>query len=279
MSSYREPADTPSRLSDELKAPLFDPDDSYGPSQDDKRQRRRLKQLLAGQVVVIVALVCYIILMSSIWQAKKNYWIRHELYSPARDAVRYETVVFDSGIASGRTKYQGYPTEENIKAWEDLYNAGVSIIPAEQAAKLPVPSRPHEKVPGYYTIQLDVFHELHCLAGLPTIINRIRMGLWGRESALLEPNNTETITNFNETSMSMDHLSHCIDAIRQSLMCNADISPVPWVWNSKLQKLRPVENSTHTCRDFEAIRLWAEERQAPTWNESVFVPDPLRGEV
>lgn len=116
-----------------------------------------------------------------------SYLLIDVILAPARDAVRYETVVFDPGIGSGRTKYQGFPAEENNKAWEDLYQgrliillsftltakltigsiAGTSIIPIEEAAKLPVPSRPHEKSPGYYTIQLDVFHQLHCLVAFP----------------------------------------------------------------------------------------------------------------
>lgn len=105
------------------------------------------------------------------------------------------------------------------------------------------------------------------------------MGLWARDAALLELGNAQTIAHFNKTSMSMEHLSHCIDAIRQSLMCSADISPISWHWNEEVGKLRPIENSTHTCRDFGAIQQWARDRQALAWDESVFVPDPLRGEV
>ncbi|PLB53919.1 hypothetical protein P170DRAFT_344221 [Aspergillus steynii IBT 23096] len=198
--------------------------------------------------------------------------LKRPLLAPAQDVVRYETVVFNRSIAPDLTEFQGYPSDKNNKAWEDLYQAGMSIIPKEQAAKLVDPSRPHEKVPGYYTVQLDVFHQLHCL-------NRIRMGLWGRDTALRYPDSIDSIDHFNHTDMSMEHTGHCIDVIRQSLMCSADISVVPWTWHTEAKVVRPHDNSTHTCRNFGAIQKWAKDRQAPNWNESVFVPDPLRGEV
>jgi len=50
------------------------------------------------------------------------------------------------------------------------------------------------------------------------------------------------------------HLDHCVDQIRQALMCHADLTPVPMI---------PVEGAPdgaiigngelHTCRDFDAV--------------------------
>ena len=41
--------------------------------------------------------------------------------APARDVVRYETKVFQSGFGSNKSPYMGYPTKENRQRWEDLY--------------------------------------------------------------------------------------------------------------------------------------------------------------
>lgn len=55
------------------------------------------------------------------------------------------------------------------------------------------------------------------------------------------------------------HVRHCFDYLRQSLMCAADgtLEPVDFSlggvtgWGVKRQ-----------CRDYEALKLWAEERRA-----------------
>lgn len=71
------------------------------------------------------------------------------------------------------------------------------------------------------------------------------------------------------------HIDHCIDSIRQSLMCSSDITPIPYVWFTEHQAALPVTNVFRTCRDFDVLREWARERQSFTFNSSVHVDDPL----
>ena len=59
------------------------------------------------------------------------------------------------------------------------------------------------------------------------------------------------------------HLNHCVDAIRQSLMCNPDITPLVWQWSDEAQRQIPRANVLHTCRDFSHIQSWARNHQAP----------------
>ena len=53
------------------------------------------------------------------------------------------------------------------------------------------------------------------------------------------------------------HTDHCIDALRQSIMCSADISPYVWRPDNATGKLRPDNRVVHTCRNFERIWEWA----------------------
>ena len=76
-------------------------------------------------------------------------------------------------------------------------------------------------------------------------------------------------------ALSMKHLDHCIDSIRQSLMCSADITPLPYVWWRKYNQLMPASAVTHTCRDFDALRDWAKEHRAGAIDAFVQVHDPL----
>lgn len=57
-----------------------------------------------------------------------------------------------------------------------------------------------------------------------------------------------------------DHIDHCVDAIRQSLMCTADVSVLVWTWNKKKKMNMEVGQIAHTCRKFDKIQEWARER-------------------
>lgn len=56
-------------------------------------------------------------------------------------------------------------------------------------------------------------------------------------------------------------LDHCIDSIRQSIMCHGDIATVYWQWMPVRQQPLPRLEITHTCRDFDAITDWAKEHR------------------
>lgn len=65
-------------------------------------------------------------------------------------------------------------------------------------------------------------------------------------------------------------LAHCLDILRQQLMCTVDIGVLGQVWYQPPDK--PLQafvdfNTVHTCRNFEAIREWAEKHQLPDPNE------------
>lgn len=63
----------------------------------------------------------------------------------------------------------------------------------------------------------------------------------------------------NYTLKSKVHLRHCVGAIRQALMCYADISPVVWQWSAQYKEAEQRDDIMHTCRDFDKIQEWAKE--------------------
>lgn len=40
--------------------------------------------------------------------------------------------------------------------------------------------------------------------------------------------------------MGIEHLKHCYDALRQSLMCSVDLTPLPWKWDEEQQEAKEV---------------------------------------
>ncbi|KAK4496833.1 hypothetical protein PRZ48_012817 [Zasmidium cellare] len=78
---------------------------------------------------------------------------------------------------------------------------------------------PIAKDPGYYAVILDVFHQLHCL-------NMIRKRVRSRES----------FDEMQDGPLNTVHMDHCLDSLRQSLMCSGDITPMPFVWYKQFEE-------------------------------------------
>jgi hypothetical protein len=59
-------------------------------------------------------------------------------------------------------------------------------------------------------------------------------------------------------------IAHCLDIIRQQLMCTADTGVLGQVWWN-VEKPTPFVdfNTQHRCKNFDALRQWAESRQLP----------------
>ncbi|KAH7123581.1 hypothetical protein B0J11DRAFT_529353 [Dendryphion nanum] len=65
--------------------------------------------------------------------------------------------------------------------------------------------------------------------------------------------------NVSLKSIDERHIGHCLDYLRQSLMCAADTT---------LEPVDPVRGGvtgwgvSHTCRSYEDLKTWAESRRA-----------------
>lgn len=178
----------------------------------------------------------------------------HLLYSPAQSVLEYEVKSFTPG-REHKTIYQGL-SDEADRAWGELYNHTIMKIPKSEAVLLPNKTYPILDEPGYYLGGLDVFHQLHCLNNVRRALHRDRYA--------------------NDTDLDEEHVSHCVDTIRQSLMCNADISVNVWQWSAKLSAVVGYSTQAHSCRNFEKLKNWARSRRVHKWIDPfLFVEDDL----
>ncbi|GAQ47695.1 hypothetical protein AAWM_06151 [Aspergillus awamori] len=183
------------------------------------------------------------------------------VYSPANEAIEYIKQHKFRAALFEKTPYMGFPTDETDRLWQELYNFGISKIPEHEARMLPHPTL---KVPGTdeYLVQLDVWHELHCL-------NDLRMLLYPeRFPGLAGVTNDKGV--IDRESIEFRHWDHCVDSIRETLMCHADVAPIPFRVNFPASKvIVPRLATTHTCRNFTKIQEWAKEHKASYWNYNV----------
>ena len=147
------------------------------------------------------------------------------------------------------------------------------MISEEDAKKLSHPTIP---IPGTkdYLVELDVWHSLHCL-------NDLRKLLYPERFQMLERLKTENGT-IDRNSFAFRHwgklcppfpiqdpvaygpIDHCVDSLRQTLMCQSDVAPVSFHVNIPFNRgIFPRLATTHTCRNFTKVQEWAKKHEAP----------------
>lgn len=63
-------------------------------------------------------------------------------------------------------------------------------------------------------------------------------------------------------SRSDNKSAHCLDTVRQVLMCSVDTGVLGQVWyNKDSPEAFPDFKTTHTCKNYDAIRQWAKDHQ------------------
>jgi hypothetical protein len=56
-------------------------------------------------------------------------------------------------------------------------------------------------------------------------------------------------------------LDHCIDQLRQVLICNADVGLIPSFWVEGRELAKPDFAAQKKCRDFDSIIHWGRQRR------------------
>ncbi|KAK8048069.1 hypothetical protein PG996_016133 [Apiospora saccharicola] len=161
-------------------------------------------------------------------------------YSPASHLVQYTHREFTMGLSDNRTRYEAAPSPEADAAWNDLYSMGIVAISRDEASRLHEKTQPLPHDPeGRYVVSMSVFHDLHCL-------NRLRKQLF--------PGYYTQFRIDNRTESDVEHIMHCIDSLRQSTLCHADLT-----WSEGHQAYKPKIAGDHVCKNLEAIQDWARD--------------------
>ncbi|PMD49118.1 uncharacterized protein K444DRAFT_511631, partial [Hyaloscypha bicolor E] len=172
--------------------------------------------------------------------------------APLNDLVEYIPHRFNRSRGADKTPFQGWPTDEIDRTWLSAYAPGIlsSLTPSQASllpdttTRIPVPGRENE-----YQATVDVFHQMHCL-------DVVRMALYRNRYDKHFYFQNGTVDECKWVHV----VDHCLDQVRQALMCSADISMVPYQWSDVVQGTRPMVNNMHTCRNYTKILEWAKER-------------------
>ncbi|KOS45836.1 hypothetical protein ACN38_g3159 [Penicillium nordicum] len=102
----------------------------------------------------------------------------------------------------------------------------------------------HDYGNGQYLASLDVFHQLHCVDLLRKNIHREYYDKHEGSFAGAPPRVIE------------GHLEHCVETLRQTLMCHADISLLTYNWVEGRNMPYPNFNTIHTCKRWDKLIEW-----------------------
>lgn len=150
--------------------------------------------------------------------------------------------------------YVGPPSPEIDAAWEELLQGRYAPLLDAEVDKInsdnSVPNLEpigEDDVRGFFGGP-DMLHSLHC-------INSLRRQL--------DPGYYKDSESWLEEYGRM-HIEHCIEQLRQAVMCYGDTTPVTLkaVRNAegKVWGLLGETEREHTCRDWRSVREWATER-------------------
>lgn len=198
-------------------------------------------------IFIIYVAVSLPILVSTVWNHRAH------IYSPVNPLIKYERQPLHEEHEDLVHKgYVGNPedTEEN---WRRLLEPMNFKATEDELLKsnIKIDDRIVRVSGGGYVGVLSVYHELHCLEAL-------------RRSTL------RSYYYANMTAAGMDHddrvighLTHCIEYIRRTIMCHADVSvyAATWIADSHEKPNKDlISNGERECVNWDAIDKWSRER-------------------
>ncbi|KAL1311894.1 hypothetical protein AAFC00_001966 [Neodothiora populina] len=172
------------------------------------------------------------------------------IFSPMQHAIheQFQTIY---GNVHATSRYKGPPTAAVDRAWRDLFRYSNIRINAADLALRGRTSVQLNDGSGDFLATPDTYHQLHCL--------------W----YIFQNVHPESYT-VNATNVPiLDHLDHCIDALRQHIMCHATASLQTYSWIPDLKI--PWANFTvdNICVDWEEYDGWAKTRSIDLYDPNV----------
>ncbi|KAM7216085.1 protein of unknown function (DUF3328) domain containing protein [Rhypophila decipiens] len=176
------------------------------------------------------------------------------------DLTQTHPWMFESTFHNYGNPWRGRPGPETDAIWENEGGAafGFIWIPLDEAEEAGITSDhmhfdgkgDQEGLEGY-PVHVEVFHQIHCL-------NLIRMSTWYNSDYYRA---RKQLAFSHPEEQVIEHVDHCIDNIRQRLMCTADVGLIPFYWVNETGRIGtdPDFQQAHTCRDFSKLHAWMKD--------------------
>ncbi|KAK2008960.1 hypothetical protein LZ32DRAFT_684246 [Colletotrichum eremochloae] len=163
------------------------------------------------------------------------------------ETVRFQRAGFHDHRHNTNTLYEGPPNQQNEAAWNRLLSVGVVAISEQESSRITNGTASAVGDSKKHIVELEMFHQFHCLKWL-------RDQFWHLNAAVTASH------ELNDFPQRVNHTDHCIDYLRQVIMCHGDITPITFEWIPDINGYIAHHSTEHMCRNFDAIFDWATVR-------------------
>ncbi|XMA08228.1 hypothetical protein WAI453_001019 [Rhynchosporium graminicola] len=205
---------------------------SYQPAESSRISRVRMLYL-GSAIIFLILLGTSALTLLPKWRPMRN-----GRWDPQSMLPTIPTV----SLAFHMTKKYGTYDEEGNRAWDELVPVKHGLFALADPYRYDLqPGHEDKNDENVAWFGVAVFHQLHCLRALRDTVRQLKTGQPARDWG------------------GPDHLEHCLDYIRQGLMCSADTT-IEWPVFVKNEsgKDGPItgEGIEHQCRDWNAVRAF-----------------------
>ncbi|KAI1105610.1 hypothetical protein F4804DRAFT_331197 [Jackrogersella minutella] len=157
------------------------------------------------------------------------------------------------------------PSSELDSSWDGLLYSLNIRVSGDEMSSLGLNTTNRVQVNrGDYFAALGVFHYIHCLNNLRKVVHWDYYG-------------PKIVSSGSEEAFSKEHSDHCIDVLRQALMCHANVQVNTAEWVDEDNFLGGKElrlDSTTTCVKWDSVESWTRPRALKAGKFS-FRPGPF----
>ncbi|KAK0121763.1 hypothetical protein ONS95_010049 [Cadophora gregata] len=189
-------------------------------------------------LVLAYSVVCFLIIHLS----RQSNECLPLIYTPAQDAIVREAKVLSVKINQTSNMFNAEPSPEVDDAWASLFRYANIRITKDEVDRLGRPSLRLIDGTGDYFGTLDVYHQLHCLKYIRQYVHQ----------------DYYTVRDTNVPVK--DHVNHCIEMLRQVIMCKADTALMTYEWLPDFPGPWPNFGIQHECVNWETIDNWSKQR-------------------
>ncbi|KAF2438360.1 hypothetical protein P171DRAFT_436864 [Karstenula rhodostoma CBS 690.94] len=203
------------------------------------------------QTFNVVAIVYVVLSLPTVFSFLRNQ--RAQVYSPVNPLITYERQpLHEDHEVLEHKGFVGHPNDTESH-WRDLLEPMNFKATEEELRKanINIDDKVVRVSGGGYVGVLSVYHELHCLEALrrSTLRSHYYPGM--------------TDAGLDHDDRVLEHLTHCIEYVRRTIMCHADVSVYTAVWIADSHE-KPnkdlISGGERECVSWDAIDKWSRSR-------------------
>ncbi|KAL2062411.1 hypothetical protein VTL71DRAFT_6677 [Oculimacula yallundae] len=189
-------------------------------------------------------------------------------YSPALNHISFEKHYFDGFY--DKSPFKGHPDPELDDEWNRLIRSGYVSISEDAMTEKLHKNKTYVTLPsdqdGGYLGNLEVYHQLHCLNLIRQYtyeeyyrdLERLPMEFTDSDGVLRQHVGTFTpYPKFAGCQLTVVTKDHCIDYLRQLIMCTGDVGIHTYFWMKGRDLPFPDFRVERKCRAWSSIEAFA----------------------